>query len=252
MKLAATDRVFRQDEGPGSALVPVWHRELWRFAPPSTTNGWLRMVWVPGDPWKPVQRWMVWEMEPRAINPTAWYWEELEGPDPRTRGYYDKVLQRFVPSPDQLIDRLTWSLYRETGCMGRPFWVLQGATGGHRHNYDQDEQYLLRQRELPTEPPKPGALPFCLPDQRTWDSIAFYDRQGQVVDKIRSLKPAERKEAIRQANKALLRELESHVEAAVRDTGGDDLMVGVRRSDEEPDTLGAAYEQMQDRFINHV
>ena len=246
--LAPTDTLFRYDPPTAPAVVAGWQRECARIAPPSQYVSWLQMVWVPGDPWAPVQRWMVYDMEPRAINPGGWYWDELDGPNPRTRGYYDQVLQRFVRSSDQALDLLTWQLYRATGCMGRPFWVLQGTTGGHRRTYTQAEERLLRLRELPTDPPLPGALPYCEPDRRTWDTIATYSRLSAATDGIRSLDPAKQKEAIRAANKVLLRELSDHVEAAVKDTRIRSWD-GARRVDDEPAHLGAGYEQMEHRFI---
>lgn len=225
-----------------------WADALRSIAPPAERLSWLKLVWMAGDPWAPVQRWVIYDMEPRGVNPEGWYWEELAGPDPRARGYYDQALKRFVASEDQAMDALTWRLYRETGCYGRPFWLVQGTTGGHRWDYTQLEARLARQMELPTEPPKPGSLCYAEPDQRTWDSLRFYDRLNGAANGITALDPTQRAETLKRFNAALLKEVMSHVEDQVKDSRIRDFD-GCKTVYDEPAHLGAGFEAMEQRFV---
>lgn len=243
------DPMFRYHGPTSDATQALWAAELAAIAPRlSERLSWLKMVWVAGDPWAPVQRWVIYDMEPRGINPDGWYWEELAGPDPRTRGYFDVVLGRFVASEEQAIDHLTWRLYRETGCYARPFWVCQGTTGGHRWDYNALEERMAQQAELPTTPPRLGSLAYAEPDQRTWNSLRFYDRLSGAGAGMNSLDPAERAEKLKQFNAALLKEVMSHVEDSVKDTKITNFD-GVKRVYDEPAHLGAGFEQMEERFL---
>lgn len=243
--------MFRADGPTAPDIQARWAAELATIAGPvgSGRLSWLKLVWMPGDPWAPVQRWVIFDMEPRAINPEAWYWDELAGPDPRARGYYDAASKRFVASEDQLIDALTWRLYRETGCYARPFWVCQGSTGGHRWDYTQLEERMARQMEAPTAPPKPGSLPYAEPDQRTWASLRFYDRLNGAAGGVTSLDPKEKAEALKRFNAALLKEVMSHVEDQVKDAKIRDF-TGCKTVYDEPAHLGAGFEAMEHRFLS--
>ena len=244
-----TRPMFRYHGPTSDATQARWAAELAAIAPPSERLSWLKLVWVAGDPWAPVQRWVIYDMEPRAINPDGWYWEELAGPDPRTRGYFDVVLGRFVPSADQAIDHLTWRLYRETGCYAHPFWVCQGTTGGHRTDYNALEERMAQQAELPTAPPRLGSLCYAEPDQRTWASLRFYDRLHGAAGGLNALDAKGKAEKIQQFNAALLKEVMSHVEDQVKDTKIRNFD-GCKTVYEEPEHLGSGFEAMEERFLS--
>lgn len=206
------------------------------------------MVWMAGDPWEPVQRWVVFGLEPRTVSPQAWYWPELDRPSPRDAGHYDRVARRFVASPHQLFDLLTWTLYRETGCYARPFWIVQGRLGGHKVAYTTLEERYLRSRGLPDTPPNLGALDYAEPDERTFEAIGTQDRLRSAARGLNSLDKATQAKVARALNAQLLREVDDHVEAAYREVGPRNFD-GVRRVDAEPAALGIGYERWRDRFI---
>jgi len=206
------------------------------------------MVWMAGDPWGPVQRWVVFGFEPRTVNPTGWYWPELDRPSPRDAGHYDRVARRFRASPHQVFDLLTWTLYQQTGCYARPFWIVQGSQGGHKVAYTSLEERYCRAHGLPDSPPNLGALPYAEPDQRTWDGIGAQDRLRSAARGLNSLDPQVQARVARQLNVQLLREVDAHVEAAYREVAPRNFD-GVRRVDTEPVALGLGYERWRDRFI---
>src|SRR5581483_4573362 len=63
-----------------------WVVALRELSPVSDDRGWLELVWEPGDPWRPEQRWELWEMiHPSVIDPDEL--RELRGPSPRMHGH---------------------------------------------------------------------------------------------------------------------------------------------------------------------
>lgn len=194
---------FTYDPPVDAATVARWQAQLDAYAPRSDQMAWVKLVWEPGDPWAPVQRWMLYEMLPRTfLDP--WVVEELSGPDPRTRGYFDKVAGRFVESPDQVFTKRQWDLYRETGCFGRPFWVLQGSGGGHKRWFTDTESRLLALGGFPTEPPPPGSLPYAPFDRRVLEHLATLDRLKRGTEKLNALRLSESRAA---AERKLMEEL---------------------------------------------
>jgi hypothetical protein len=107
--------------------------------------------------------------------------EQLENPRPPSEmgnyfdQYYNNGEGRFVRNPDCLITERAWHLFRETGAWGRPFWVIQGTTGGHKRWFSPVEKKLLRLRGLPTEPAEPGDLPYADFDERVVEQIMKHD-----------------------------------------------------------------------------
>lgn len=154
-----------------------WQAELARIAPRSDHLSWLHLQWVPGDPWQPVHRWIVFQMIPRSHIP-AFMLPDLQGPNPRWFGHWDTVLQAFVQERSFTIDSLQWTLFRRYGCLARPFWVIQGNQGGHRRRFDHWERVVV---EMVTgmknaDPPAPGDLPYAEPDERTIAKLGELDR----------------------------------------------------------------------------
>lgn len=175
------------------APEPAWVAALRAFSPPSAAHSWLHLAWEPGDPWEPVERWMLYQVIPEArVRPEVL--AELRGPDPRSRGHYcgptslcgcpaHKRPDCWVGGLARLANRTEWRLYRETAALGfagwaRAFWVIQGAEGGHPRAYTETEAALaeLADPPLPNEPPVPGELPYADPDERVWAAVRQYDR----------------------------------------------------------------------------
>jgi hypothetical protein len=87
-----------------------------------------------------------------------------------------------------LVDRVQWEIYLERGCYAQPYWVLQGPGGGHRRNYDRQEEQLAQLLKLPQAPPDLGALPYVEPSALTWERLYQLDelrryKQALAFDK---------------------------------------------------------------------
>lgn len=174
------------DKPVSESTFEQWERELARVSPRSDKLSWLKLVWVAGDPWQPVHRFMLYQMIGATDDPVTRrlripepVWEQLNGPNPRTlASYFDVLKGEFVyphgvSVPD--IDRVQWQLFQDTGCYGRPYWVIQGEHGGHRRRFDHVESSLARMHGHPGEPPKPGELPYAPFDARVIGKIGPLD-----------------------------------------------------------------------------
>lgn len=170
---------------------PSWQAALDAIAPRSATLSWLLLRWEPGDPWQPIHRWAVYQMYPEGVIPER-VQEGLAGPHPRSRGHYCAVgwcrcrgsvrngvkPNRWVDGPETAVglSRQSWELYRQTGCYGRRWWIIQGPHGGHRADWTQIESKVARIRGLGTQPPAIGDLPYAEFNTRTFWSIYYWDR----------------------------------------------------------------------------
>lgn len=183
---------------------PEWVAALRALSPVSDQHSWLHLAWEPGDDWDPIERWLIYQVVPWArVGPTVR--AELLGPDPRSTGHYcgprslcgcppNRRPDLWVGGAAGIIDHAAWRLYRELvalqasswtamppGAAGwaRPWWVIQGAHGGHPRYYTSAEAALAELADLPSEPPVPGEWPYAEPDQRTWEAVAAADRVRQ-------------------------------------------------------------------------
>ena len=151
---------------------PSWQEQLDRITPPERANNKARAViwWEAGDTWEPIQRWIIYQVLPKRVIPDN-IRRELEGPHPRSFGRYSETLNQWVDGPAPLITRTQWEIYRQFGGWAQPYWVLQGPNGGHRYKLFPWEQVLLHLATGRKDVAKPGELPYCEPDQRTWDAL---------------------------------------------------------------------------------
>lgn len=187
--MTLTGTVFRWKwEAPAD-----WQRLLTEFFPRNDVFAWPKLVWLPGERWRvsipgagttvieqPIQRWAIYQMIPRA-SAEQWIVDELEGPHPRTLGEWkwnkSATDGRWVT--ESLVSRVQWELYRETGCVPKRFWLIQGAQGGHKFEFSNVEQRLLKMHQLPQEPPEPAALPYAPFDLRVIQQLLAHDRLRQ-------------------------------------------------------------------------
>lgn len=168
---------------------PEWQAQL-----DAATRGgaasrlWLH--WVPGDPWQPVHRWLLFQLQPWAHVPPHLQ-QELRGPHPRTNAalvYRDRVIDGQVMrrpaitgGPCRFIDRTQWTLHRALErrfgwrVLPRYCWVIQGAHGGHPFQLTDSEQALRRAQGLPADVPSVGDLPYAPFDQRVLTALERYD-----------------------------------------------------------------------------
>jgi hypothetical protein len=167
-----------------------WTRDLRSWSPQSDEHGFLSLVWEPGDPWIPAQRWALYEMlHPRNVDIDIL--EELEGPHPRSEGHMctasarvpkqyqclcRRKLETWRGGPCIMITLTQWNLFRRTGYYGVPFWVIQGSQGGHQFQFGEHEQKLLRLRGLPSEAPRPGMLEYAPYDSRVAKKVQRHNK----------------------------------------------------------------------------
>ena len=179
-----------------------WQATLDAIAPPGGRLTWLKLVWVPGDPWRvedpdadprmgaktldgSVNRWIIHTMFPLDRTP-AHIRDDLMGPSPRDRGHFDRVLGRFIPDPKCNVSLQQWQLFRDTRCWAKPYWIVQGTGGGHKKSWKRVESVISRMHGGPKDPPLPGALPFANPDNRTFDKLVKLDlvrKYSYLVDR---------------------------------------------------------------------
>jgi hypothetical protein len=180
-------------EYDGRKPDPLVVRELRLAASPNERVNWLHVEWFAGDPWEPVERFVVYEMIPEATlrasdafqrqfgHRDEWLAACL-GPNPRTMGGYDRVLGRFVERGSaygggSLIDRRQWVMFRRWRALAMPVWIVQGSQGGHKRHFTPIEAQLARQAGWEfSEPPAPGELAFAALDRRSVEALGQLDR----------------------------------------------------------------------------
>lgn len=174
---------------------PEWVAALRDVSPITELHGTLDLVWEPGDPWTPGQRWTLYEMIP---------WEQaryelvlaLRGPNPRLTGHM--CTARSVPGQFACLCKVKlegwrnedgepsdvtltqWKLFQRTGKVGRLFWVIQGDRGGHKAFLTTEEKKFLAAAGKATEMPGIGTLPYADFDTRVVDHVVRFNRMRQA------------------------------------------------------------------------
>lgn len=171
---------------------PAWSRALARLAPRSRHVNWLHVAWFAGDPWAPVERWVVYEMTPwetiaqsqefqQKFGFDDEFYRALTGPNPRTLGHFDRQLGAYITDGlPSLIDRRQWVMFRELNAFARPLWIIQGSAGGHKRFFTPMELRYLRTQGYPWDAaPAPGELAYAEFDERVVAQLAKLDRLRQ-------------------------------------------------------------------------
>ena len=194
---------------------PEWQERLDAIAPPARTVSSLRLLWEAGDPWDPIERWVIWQVWPEGRLPVWVDPEGLNGPGPRSVGHYcgdgcqpngqlwcrcEVKQHRWVGGPSNCagISQQHYDLWHQPGPYHRRwhsrYWVMQGPYGGHRYNLNLIEQTVCRMFNRPAEMPPLGALPYCEPDERTWHALGAADqlRAHQRIKDFLEQDPAQR------------------------------------------------------------
>ena len=201
--------VFR---APAPAQLAEWQADCARlFGSPNEQVSWLHLDWYDDED---VNRLVVYQCTPRAkLSPL--HTEFLDGPPPRkdARGRATK------DSPPML--RQQWEIAQQHRCWAQPYWIIQGARGGHKRRFSAIESQLLKLAGLPITPPDAGALPYApwdtrvidqlvrLDDMRRWEKCEdFASRQWATLDQ-------EEQDAVREMKKAHLAWLDLQVEQAI-------------------------------------
>lgn len=183
-------RVYHRD------VPPEWAARLAAVSPKQEGLAWLHLAWEPGETPvidgttynHPVERWVLWQVQPIQFVPEA-IRAELDGPHPRSTGQFRPYRAAdgtwraaWHGGPCRLISAQQWALYRETGGFARPWWVMQGDHGGHRVALSAPER-MLYEAEFggAVDVPTMGALPYADFDERVVRAIAEHDQLAQFA-----------------------------------------------------------------------
>lgn len=196
--MIATDTLFLWDNPAPQA----WQDAVDAACPSGDKLSRFLIVWEPGEPQNPIQRYTLWQMRPVATTRKMLSRRRDGKPlDPRLMGLveehprknarwdtrlgcYRKVGGHFAAT-----DRLTWELYHRTGMYGTRWWVVQGANGGHRYQLTHTERKLWQTRVgAERDAPQAGDLPYAPVDERVLqqlrmlESVATWHRVVQKAD----------------------------------------------------------------------
>lgn len=154
---------------------PEWVERLQGIAARSEVFPSLTLAWEAGHPEIPIQRWMAFVLQPiQYVGESVL--RELQGPHPWSTGHLDKAAGLWRGGATVYVRPIQWDLYRLTGQLATPFWVIQGPNGGHRFSLNPWESRLSQLVGGPADTPCPGDLPYAEPDERTWARLAESDQ----------------------------------------------------------------------------
>jgi hypothetical protein len=169
-----------------------WEAELRRVSPIATRFSHLRAYW-----YRAQLRWVLYDCLPANIIPrddtpvvAGLTGEEclqlLEGKPPRHMEAYERT---------PYISDVQHEFFRLHRVYARPFWVLQGDSGGHQVVFSPWQKNVLVAKQLPTDPPKIGSLPPCPFDNRVIHHLQHLNRLHQMQDRVDALERSGSREA---------------------------------------------------------
>ncbi len=158
-----------------------WERDLREFSPITTYTSHLRFGWLEGSVKKPIQRWVLYECVPIELIPDEM--RRMLGGKPWWELPYGLREGR-----KHMVSAYQWELYRQHRIWARPFWCLQGESGGTPARYSDVEERLLKLKQMPADPPGPGTLPFATWDGRVLQAVKQRDRLWKLGSSISRLK----------------------------------------------------------------
>lgn len=188
-------------------LFPAdWLALLREHNPVSEAHSWLLPYW-----YRARERWVLYDCVPRALidedapqMPGLMGYELLallEGPPPRETPDWARV--PFVSDAQH-------EMYRLYRVYARPFWVLEGETGGHQVRYSPEQKNFLTQIGRQSEPPAIGELEPCPFDMRVVRQLQRIDRLKQLrgsIDRLRKSGSGDAADAQRDAMEREIRVL---------------------------------------------
>lgn len=171
-------------------IVPDWLADLRAVSPVSTLHSYLMPYW-----YRAGQRWVLYDVLPiEAID------DELDTGSGMTGAQLKEIMAGPRPSElpyDVPISDTQHEMFRLWRGYARPYWVLQGESGGHQVNFSPDQASALLRMGLESAPPKVGALPPCPFDNRVTQQLRHLNRLHQFQDSIDRLRASGSAEAAR-------------------------------------------------------
>ena len=139
-------------------------------SPISEAVSWLSLRFHPD-----FERWVVYECVPiRHIDDNTLI-EDLGGEAPTDEN-------------DIMVSAYQQKMFREHRVHARPCWVIQGSKGGNKVEFTESDKELCRAHGLPTEPPKPGSLPYAPFDERAVKQLVAMNKLNRFKNDIAAFK----------------------------------------------------------------
>ena len=194
-------RTFGYAPPVSDRTIREWQAELDRQYYKGPRGMRLLVLWEPGDPWQPIDRWFLWiAVDPSHHLIEPWNITALRGPNPRSKGHYcgdgyclcDEKRGHWVGGATRFITGHQWRIYRETGLYATPWWIIQGNRGGHRYRWDKDElaSVVSGLKGFGHQPPMAGDLPYAPFDQRVLRAIRAEHNASKALKRLQDRKAA--------------------------------------------------------------
>lgn len=179
----------------GENLVDSWHGVS--TSPPMGWEAMLRGVSEINEKFSHLRyywyrakmRWILYDCVPRSLIKD----NDLQG-SPITGRELISLLEGKPPREypedsdrSQYVSDVQHEFYRLFRVYARPFWVLQGDSGGHQVKFSPWQQNVLLAKHLPSEPPIIGSLAACPFDNRVIQKLQHLNRLHRLDDKLEKL-----------------------------------------------------------------
>lgn len=178
----------------------TWAHDLGLIAPRVERASHLVLFWESGTPVDPIQRWVVYQATPAEYVPD--YIEALLLCPPWVS-----------PGRARIYDYL-----QDTGCLARPYWVVQGHRGGHKYRHDDTDRRICASLGLPPDPPSPGDLAYAPYDTRVARRLLSLDLARQGYGTLAGAEAAVQSEAEREMRRAQVIAYGAEAQDAITDT----------------------------------
>lgn len=180
---ARPDAVFRWEWEP----PPAWVAALRDAYPIEEYKEYPDLVWEPGVPDAPVQRWVLVRSFP-VLND-------------RQEEVWPGVVHRLRTEPVRDVVRHTCRRYWETTRRLRAaWWIIQGDMGGHPMWYSEADAAWYRYLGQPDTPPAAGTLPYAPFDERV-----LYQLRARDLRQFPWVHPEETQRQLKQLREELRR-----------------------------------------------
>lgn len=181
-----------------------WMQRLREISPVTEQHSWLLPYW-----YRAGERWVLYDVMPRAQLPDddtpiapgmtgKELLERLEGPAPRDREGWD-----WCP----YVSDVQHEMYRVHRVYARPFWVLQGHTGGHQVAFTPYQQNVCLAKRIDPKAPAIGSMPACPFDERVVTQLQRLNRIHQMDGSLERMRKSGTAEGADQATAEHEREI---------------------------------------------
>lgn len=180
-----------------------WEAALRRISPQSDLHSWLFFYY-----YRAKDRWTLYDGVPlKLIDPDQPQAPGLMGFELLDALRGDRPSDRVQSQRTMFVSDTQHEMARVYGVYARPFWVLQGDTGGHQIRFSPEQKQFLTEIGAPTDPPAIGALPACPFDGRVEGQLRRLNRLLQLNGSMQELRNSASGEAADRRLEAEQREI---------------------------------------------